>query len=162
MKKEKDFRTCSVARLLMVLGDRWLFLILREAFFGVRYYDGFKTNLGIATNILSHRLKILTENGIMAKRTDPDDARRMQYRLTEKGLDLYPIILAMMQWGDKWLDDGQGPPLVLHHKACGHRLEPVMCCRHCGRPVLAADIEYSHRDDPEHLGAGSSKQGKNT
>ena len=77
MKKEMDFRSCSVARLLMVLGDRWLFLILREAFFGVRYYDRFKTNLGIATNILSNRLKILTENGIMEKKTDPDDARRI-------------------------------------------------------------------------------------
>ncbi len=147
MKQETDFRTCSVARLLMVLGDRWLFLILREAFFGVRYYDRFKANLGIATNILSHRLKVLTENGIMEKQTDPDDARRIQYRLTEKGLDLYPIILAMMQWGDKWLDDGQGPPLILHHNTCGHRLHPIMCCRHCGRPVLARDIEYTPRDD---------------
>lgn len=149
MKKETDFRTCSVARLLMVLGDRWLFLILREAFFGVRYYDRFKANLGIATNILSDRLKILTENGILDKKTDPDDARRVQYRLTEKGLDLYPVILAMMQWGDKWLDDGQGPPLRLHHKACGHRLKPVMCCQHCGQPVQAHEIEYTHRDEPE-------------
>jgi len=151
MKKETDFRNCSVARLLMVLGDRWLFLILREAFFGVRYYDRFMTNLGIATNILSQRLKILTQNGIMEKKSDPDDARRIQYRLTEKGLDLYPIILTMMQWGDKWLDDGQGPPLMLHHKTCGHRLKPVMCCSHCGKPVQAQDIEYTHRDGTDML-----------
>ena len=147
MKQEKDFRTCSVARLLMVLGDRWLFLILRETFFGVRYYDRFKANLGIATNILSHRLKILTENNILARETDPDDARRVRYRLTEKGIDLYPIILAMMQWGDKWMDDGQGPPLILYHKACGHRLFPVMRCQHCGEEVLAQDIEYTNRDE---------------
>ena len=77
---------CSVARTLEILGDRWIFLILREAFFGVRHYDDFLANLGIATNILAKRLRILVENGIMERRKETEDARRVRYRLTEKGL----------------------------------------------------------------------------
>lgn len=150
MKLMKDFRKCSVGRSLMVLGDRWLFLILREAFFGVRYYDGFQANLGIATNILSDRLKTLVEHGILQKRKDENDGRRVEYRFTRKGVDLYPIVLALMQWGDRWAADEMGPPLLLTHKACGHRLNPVMCCEHCGEPVQAWDVDYAEAGpDPE-------------
>lgn len=137
-------RICSVARTLEIVGDRWIFLILREAFFGVRHYDQFETNLGIATNILSHRLKILVKNGIFAKQKDNKDARRITYRLTEKGIDLYSVTLALLQWGDRWLADDDGPPLILHHKTCGHRLEPVMCCAYCGEPVKAREVTYEN------------------
>ena len=118
MKKPNSIdtpRICSVARTIDILGDRWIFLILREAFFGVRYYDQFLSNLGIATNMLSNRLKRLVENGIMEKNKDSTDSRRMTYRLTEKGRDLYPVTLAFMQWGDRWLADEKGPPLLLFH-----------------------------------------------
>ncbi|MDO9264136.1 MAG: helix-turn-helix domain-containing protein, partial [Desulfosalsimonadaceae bacterium] len=134
MKKSNlpsDQRICSVARALDILGDRWIFLILREAFFGVRYYDEFLSNLGIATNILSDRLKRMVENNIMEKQKDSTDSRRMKYRLTDKGRDLYPVTLAFMQWGDRWLADENGPPLLLHHTLCDHPLTPVMCCAHC-------------------------------
>ena len=142
MKAQNDIRNCSVGRTLMILGDQWLFLILREAFFGVRNYDMFQANLGIATNILSNRLKSLVESGIMKKKKDEKDARRVKYSLTRKGVELYPIVLAFMQWGDKWLAGEDGPPLLLTHLSCGHRLTPVMCCAHCGEPVLAQDIAY--------------------
>jgi len=143
VKKPRMNRVCSVARSLEILGDKWIFLILREAFFGVKYNDQFRSNLGIATNILSDRLRILVENGIMDKIKDSADGRRLKYHLTPKGLDLYSITLAFMQWGDKWLaGDKQGPPLILHHKTCGHRLEPVMSCRHCGEAVQAKDVSY--------------------
>ena len=135
-------RICSVARAIDILGDRWIFLILREAFFGVRYYDQFLSNLGIATNILSSRLKKLVENGIMKKNKDPIDSRRMKYRLTEKGRDLYPVTLAFMQWGDRWLADEKGPPLLLFHKQCGHQLIPVICCEYCGKIVEAKEVTY--------------------
>lgn len=135
-------RDCSVARTIEVISDRWTFLILREAFFGVRYYDKFQVNLGIATNILSQRLKMLVEHEILRKQKDPDDARRIIYRFTEKGIDLYPITLALMTWGDRWLADKKGPPLKLHHKTCGHRLDPVMCCARCGRPVNAREVSF--------------------
>ncbi|MFH1885278.1 MAG: helix-turn-helix domain-containing protein [Pseudomonadota bacterium] len=142
MKKQEDIRACSVGRTLQILGDKWLFLILREAFFGLRHYDEFAANLNIATNILSARLKILVENGILKKERDPADGRRFTYGFTRKGLDLYPITLALMQWGDRWLAGPEGPPLFLTHRTCGNRLEPVMCCRACGKPVTAPEITY--------------------
>ncbi|MBW1875990.1 MAG: helix-turn-helix transcriptional regulator [Deltaproteobacteria bacterium] len=136
---------CSVARSLEVLSDRWVFLILREAFFGEHYYDGFRSNLGIATNILSSRLKSLVDNGVLAKQADESDARRIRYSLTEKGLDLYSVTVALIGWGDKWLSDEDGPPLKLHHKTCGHRLRPQMCCKHCGKAVRARDVSYARK-----------------
>lgn len=148
MKNKLSHRECSVERTLNVLGDRWIFLILREAFFKVRHFDRIQENLGIATNILANRLKILVENGIMEKTKDKDDARRINYRLTEKGLDIYPIVLALMQWGDKWMAGDAGPPLSLKHINCGHDLEPVMSCRQCGEAVSARDVTY---DEDENL-----------
>ena len=142
MKTKSLKRECSVERTLDILGDRWIFLILREAFFRVRHFDGFQENLGIATNILSNRLKILVDNGIMEKSKDPEDARRVTYRLTEKGLDIYPIVLALLRWGDRWLAGEKGPPLVLHHINCGHDLTPIMCCEHCGSQVTARDVTF--------------------
>jgi DNA-binding HxlR family transcriptional regulator len=138
----RDYRVCSVARALEILGDHWIFLILREAFFGVRYYDQIQAKIGIATNILSDRLKQLVENGIMEKKRDDQDLRKMKYRLTEKGRDLYPITLALMKWGDKWLADENGPPLMLHHKSCHHQLTPVMCCKNCKKEIKVQDVEY--------------------
>ncbi len=142
MEENKNARVCSVANAIDILGDRWCFLILREAFFGIRSYDVFLKNLGIATNILSNRLKILVENKIMDRDRDLKDARRFLYRLTEKGLDIYPIVLAFMNWGDKWLADETGPPLVLLHKKCDHRLEPVMSCSYCGEKINPKEVSY--------------------
>ena len=136
---------CSVARSLEILSDRWVFLILREAFFGEHYYDQFRSNLGIATNILSTRLKSLVDNGVLEKQSDESDARRIRYSLTAKGLDLYSVTLALIGWGDKWLSNDDGPPLKLHHKTCGHRLQPQMCCRHCGKTVKAKDVSYKRK-----------------
>ncbi len=151
IKKPIPNRICSVARSLDILGDRWIFLILREAFFGVRNYDQFQSNLRIATNILSNRLKILVENGIMNKQKDLRDGRQSKYRLTEKGFDLYPITLAFMNWGDNWLTGKEGPPLLLYHKTCGHRLNPAMCCVHCGKPVHARDVTYEEQSKKKRI-----------
>lgn len=159
MKQAADIRTCSLARSLMILGDRWTVLILREAFFGVHYYDGFLSNLGIATNILSDRLRTLVENGILERRKDRKDARRVWYGLTRKGLELYAITLAFLDWGDRWLAGDEGPPLLLYHEPCGHRLQPVMCCAHCGAPVDAREVRYE--DGPGMAAArGSGKRKK--
>lgn len=145
IRKPLGNRVDSVARSLEILGDKWIFLILREAFFGVKNYDRFQANLGIASNILSRKLKSLIGYGIMEKRQDPADGRKFMYRLTEKGLDLYSVTLAFMQWGDKWLAGEKGPPLALYHKTCGHRLEPVMTCRRCGAVVRAKEVTYKER-----------------
>ncbi len=142
MEKRFGNRICSVARTLEILGDRWIFLIIREAFFGVKYYEKFQTNLGIATNILSNRLKILVENGIFEKQKDKKDARRIKYRFTQRGIDIYSITLTLMQWGDRYLTDDKDPPLNLYHKSCGNRLDPVMCCAHCGEKISARDVSF--------------------
>lgn len=142
MTKQSGNRICSVGRALEVLGDKWILLILREAFFGVRHYDEFQSNLGIATNILSNRLKRLVESKIMKKKKDTKDARRVQYTLTRKGIDLFDVTLALMQWGDRWLADKDGPPLILTHKTCGRRLKSAMTCADCGKVVNAFDVIY--------------------
>lgn len=131
-----------MARTTEILGDRWVFLILREAFFGIRHYDGFLKNLGIATNILSDRLKTLVEHRIMDRKKDQTDGRRVAYRLTAKGLDLYSIVLAFMQWGDKWLSDHDGPPLKLTHKTCGQPLKAKWACTACGEIIEPRDVSY--------------------
>ena len=142
MKNTMEGRIDSVGRAIELLGDRWTFKILREAFFGIHYYDQFQSNLGIATNILSNRLKNLVDNEILDKTKDPNDARRVLYNLTEKGLDLYPITLALLTWGDRWLADDAGPPLTLTHKNCGHHLNINLCCSSCGEIVKAHEISY--------------------
>ncbi len=138
-------RECSISRTIEIIGDKWTFLILGEAFFGIKSYDQFRTNLGIATNILSNRLKILVENNIMVRNKNPGDARRFVYELTEKGVDIYPISLAIMGWGDKWLTDENGPPLTLTHKNCGEMLKPVMCCSNCKEKINAREVVFGER-----------------
>jgi len=148
-------RICSVANAIEILGDRWIFLIIREAFFGVKTYEKFQQNLGIATNILSKRLKTLTGNGIFERIQNPDDGRRFIYKLTEKGLDLYPVTLAFMNWGDRWLAGEDGPPLSLFHETCGHALESEFRCTHCGRPVRARDVRYKRSSTHDDNGHGA-------
>ena len=138
-------RICSVARALDILGDRWIFFIIREAFFGIKTNEEFQKNLGIATNILSDRLKTLVQNGIFERIKNPDDGRRFVYKLTEKGLDLYPVTMAIMNWGDRWLSGEDEVPLVLYHQSCGHRLEPAMSCTHCGETIRARDVTYGEQ-----------------
>lgn len=135
----------SVARTLEVVGDRWSFLILREAFFGVKRYDALHDNLGIATNVLSQRLKKLTREGVFRREPDPEDGRKRVYRLTEKGRDLYGVCLALMAWGDRWLADADGPPLELRHRTCGATTRPVVACSACGEPLQARDVDYRLR-----------------
>ncbi len=142
MKKIQDDINCSLVRTIDIIGDRWSLLILREAFFGVKRFDAFQSNLKIATNILSARLKGLVKDEILQRIKDPTDARRFIYRFTEKGLDLYSIVLAMINWGDRWTSEEKNPPLKLYHKSCGHRLEALMCCSHCGKTIHAREVRY--------------------
>lgn len=152
MALRPDTRICSVGRALDILRDRWIFFIIREAFFGVRTYERFQQNLGIATNILSNRLKELVKNGILERTQNPDDGRRFIYRLTGKGLDLYPFTLALMNWGDRWLAGQAGPPLALFHKTCGHPLHTEIRCVTCGQPVHAREVTYQERVEKDQDG----------
>src|SRR4028118_457292 len=97
------FSDCGISAALEVVGERWSFLILRGAFNGLRHFEEFQTNLGIARNILSNRLGRLVEHGILRRTPDPDDRRKVAYRLTDKGRDLLPVLLSLRQWGEKWV-----------------------------------------------------------
>jgi DNA-binding HxlR family transcriptional regulator len=131
--------SCSVARAVEIVGERWTMLILREAFLGVRRFDHMQRDLGIARNILSDRLGKLVGNGILERRQYQERPARFEYRLTDKGRDLYPIIVTAMRWGDKYLAP-EGPPVRLVHRDCEHDFEPVLSCSHCGGAVHARNV----------------------
>lgn len=137
----------SVERALDQISDRWSFLLLREAFFGVRRFDQFQTALGASPNILADRLKKLVTFGIFERARYSERPPRDEYRLTEKGRDLYPAIVALMRWGDRWLNDASEPPLLLVHKTCGKVSRPRMVCDCCGEAVDARDMSWQARSN---------------
>lgn len=137
-----------MAQTLEIMGERWTILVLREAFLGTRRFEDLRHNIGCARNILSDRLHKLVANGILERRRYQDRPPRFEYRLTEKGIDLYPILVALMQWGDRYVTDERGPAIVLEHKACGHETTPELVCSHCGERVHARTMRA-------HLGPGA-------
>ncbi|MBE0610397.1 MAG: helix-turn-helix transcriptional regulator [Dehalococcoidia bacterium] len=130
---------CSVARTLEVVGEWWTMLVIREAFSGVRRFDDFQGRLGIARNVLAARLQSLVDHGVLERRQYQDRPPRCEYRLTEKGRDLYPVLIAMLTWGDKWTAGEAGPPLKLTHE-CGHDPEAILVCSHCGVKLDARQV----------------------
>jgi DNA-binding HxlR family transcriptional regulator len=149
--------TCSVARALSVVGERWTMLILREAFLGRRHFDEFQARTGVARNILSARLRALVRNGIFERVENAAPAERVEYRLTAKGLDLYPILVAMLRWGDKWMACEGGPPVELVHRECGHKTHPTLVCSHCGGKIDARTTTAVIRAIPAQRTGGASK-----
>jgi DNA-binding HxlR family transcriptional regulator len=125
---------CSVARTLDVIGEWWTMLIMREAFKGVTRFEDFHRNLGIARTVLSARLDRLVEHGIFVRRQYSDHPPRSEYVLTEKGRDLFPVLVTLMQWGDRWAAD-DGPPVRLVHEPCEHFTSPRLVCEHCAGDV---------------------------
>jgi len=131
---------CSVARTLSVVGDRWTLLILRDCFLGQKRFDGFLDSLRISPHLLSTRLAKLVEHGVLEKRPYGERDDRHEYRLTEKGLDLHAVIGGLVRWGDRWMDDGIGPPVAWVHTACGHVTTPELHCSECGEPLEPREI----------------------
>ena len=134
-------RPSSVARALQVIGDRWRFMIIREAFFRARRFDEFETKLGIAPNILSDRLSRLVADGVFERVRYQVQPERFEYRFTAMGKDLFGSMIAMLRWGDDWLS-GDEPPLILTHLDCGADFDPTICCDQCGEPLVATDMRY--------------------
>ena len=132
---------CSVAQSLEIVGEWWSLLVVRDCFLGIRRFEEFQRHLGIARNVLTERLQRLVDEGVLERRAYQTNPERFEYRLTEKGFDLYPVIVALMRWGDKWANDGDGP-VVLTHKACGHEGAPVLTCVECGEVTGARDMRY--------------------
>jgi DNA-binding HxlR family transcriptional regulator len=123
-----------------LLGDWWTPLVLREAFYGVRRFADFQESLGIARNILTQRLQRLVREGLLERRLYQDHPPRYEYRLTDKGRDFYPVMAAIVRWGDRWLDEGKGPPVLLRHRGCGHVTQAEVVCGECKQPLHARDI----------------------
>jgi DNA-binding HxlR family transcriptional regulator len=132
---------CSVARTVAVIGDRWTLLILRDCFLGVRRFEAFQERLGISRTIIAERLKLLVDEGVLARVAYQDRPVRHEYRLTDKGLALHPVIMAIVHWGDRHYAGEAGAPLLHRHKACGHDFHPVMTCSECGEAVGPRDVE---------------------
>ncbi|MGH3636375.1 MAG: winged helix-turn-helix transcriptional regulator [Mycobacterium sp.] len=133
---------CSIARTLGVVGEKWTLLVLREAFYGVRRFEDFHAALGCARNLLSARLKTLVANGLLEKQEYRDDRgrRRDEYRLTAKGRDLFPAVVTLMQWGDRWAADEAGPAVQIRHRGCEEPVSVQLCCDGGHEPLAARDV----------------------
>lgn len=145
---EIDQQDCSVARALSVVGDTWTMLVLKEAFMRVRRFEDFLARTGAPRPILAERLKTLVDNGVLERRQYSERPDRFEYRLTEKGRDLYPVLVSILRWGDRWMSPGAGPPVELRHRECGHVMHPELACPECGEWLQATDIEAKRVREP--------------
>jgi DNA-binding HxlR family transcriptional regulator len=131
---------CSVARTVAVIGDRWTLLILRECFLRTRRFEAFQAALGITRHLLAERLKKLVRFGVLRRVPYQDSPKRHEYILTQKGLDLYPIMMAIVHWGDSHMVDERGRPVLHEHRACGKTFDPIMVCSECHRALAPREV----------------------
>ena len=139
--KPFENQNCSIARASEILSERWTMLIMREILLGRRRFSELKRNTGAASNILSDRLNTLVDHGLLVRvdRQEIDGSPIEQYKPTRKGVDVQPIILAMLAWGDKY-ESPDGAPKEIVHDACGHTTHPVMACSHCGDRIMPDEV----------------------
>jgi DNA-binding HxlR family transcriptional regulator len=145
-----DNQVCSIARTLELIGERWTLLIVRDAFLGVRRFDELQRNLGIARNVLQNRLERLVEHGILKRVRYQERPERFEYRLTEKGIDLWPVLVSLISWGDRYAAP-DGPPVILEHRDCGGRVNDRRICEECG--ALLGPRDVTPRPGPARLAA---------
>jgi DNA-binding HxlR family transcriptional regulator len=136
---------CTIAKALDVIPTRSAFLILREAFYGTTRFDDFATRVGISEPVTASRLRELVDNGLLEREDyrDPGQRTRQRYRLTEKGAQLFPALVALMQWGDRWLDD-RGGPVELRHRDCGEHVAVELRCA-AGHSVGPDEVDLARR-----------------
>jgi len=141
---------CTVGRSMAILGERWTFLVIREIFNGIRRFDDMRVRTAIPRQVLTNRLGLLVDAGILRKEPYqvPGERARHEYRLTEKGLDLYPVLVAIAEWGDRYLADPEGPPVQFVHADCGAQVHSHLECEQGHR----VDAPRSVRTQP---GAGA-------
>ncbi len=131
---------CSVARTLDIIGEWWTLLILRDIFYGVRRFEPLVEQLGISRKVLTHRLKRLTEENILRKVPYQHNPCRYEYRLTASGLDLLPVLLVLMRWGDRWLSEDGQAPVEFVHADCGQVSTAKVVCAHCGGELTVRNL----------------------
>ena len=130
---------CSVAQTLEVVGEWWSLLIIRDVFLGVTRFDDLQARLGISRNVLTQRLEHLIDHDVLERVPYQTNPVRCDYRLTEQGRDLWPVLTAMREWGDRW-SAPHGAPIEVVHTACGHRARSVLTCSECGEPLEPRDV----------------------
>ena len=134
---------CTIARALQILGEKWTLLIIRESYYGATRFEQFHRVLNCPRNLLSERLNLLVEEAMFEKSAyrEPSNRTRNEYCLTDKGRDLQPILLSLMQWGDRYQADPEGPPVLARHAGCGLPLQVKISCVGCHGPIGWDDIE---------------------
>jgi len=133
-------QNCSIARSLEVIGERWTILIIRDAFLGLRRFDDFQKSLGVSRGVLADRLNRLVEAGILERRRYQERPERFEYRLTDKGRDLWPMTMALVKWGDRYLAE-DGPPRLFFHRDCGGEVTERLTCSKCGAELRVGEVE---------------------
>ena len=139
LRSDYPGQICSIARSLEVIGERWSLLIVRDVMNGNRRFDELQKGLGIARNVLSARLQRLVDEDILERRPYQTSPERFEYFLTEKGLDLWPALVALLAWGDRHSPAPGGPPMLIVHKECGGRVSDRGVCESCGEVLYARD-----------------------
>jgi len=137
---EYDSQVCSVAGALAVVGERWSLLIVRDVLLGLRRFDEIQADLGIARNVLQARLTRLSDHGVLERRLYQERPPRCEYRLTEKGLALWPTMVALMNWGNRYASSPEGPPVLLEHRGCGGSVDEHRICEACGARLAVRDV----------------------
>jgi DNA-binding HxlR family transcriptional regulator len=132
---------CSIARTLSVVGDSWTMLVIRELFNANGRFNGLLEATGAPPAILSDRLATLERDDVVEKRPYSNRADRFEYRLTAKGRDLYPVLISLMTWGDRWMNEGAPPPVQLRHRTCGAHTTPTLTCSACGDPIDPREMQ---------------------
>ncbi|MFH8572995.1 winged helix-turn-helix transcriptional regulator [Streptomyces sp. NPDC017993] len=130
---------CSIARATDLFGDAWTALIMRDVVVGIRRFDELAQDLGLSRKVLASRLARLVEEGVLTREQYQASPPREEYVPTEKGRELYPVLLTLMAWGDKWYAEPAGPPARIRHETCGHLATPVVTCDACQEPLTVAD-----------------------
>lgn len=147
LRHDYEGQHCSIAASLEVIGERWSLLIIRDILLGRRRFSEIQESLGVARNVLSTRLRRLTEAGLIEARQYQEKPARYEYFLTEKGLDLWPVLVALIQWGDRHFPRSDGPPIVIVHRDCGGEIDDHRICTRCGKPLGVRDAVVEQRSD---------------
>ncbi len=146
---------CALPHALNIMGEKWAFMILRASFNGIRHFEGYLAEIGIARNILANRLSRLTENGILIRTPCPKDRRKVEYQLTEKGLDLLPVMIAFRQWGEKWGTGIASNPVLVDER--DHQpIKKVTIRGHDDRILKCADLCWIDNADLEENNRNSN------
>jgi DNA-binding HxlR family transcriptional regulator len=139
---ELEDEKCPVARAMSVIGDRWTVLILRDCLRGVSRFDEFQRRLDCSRAIIADRLAHLVDSGVLKRERYEAHPPRYDYRLTDMGRALGPVLMTMSAWGERWIPKAGGHRVVRRHTACGHAFQPVLQCSECGEPIEAGEVDY--------------------